>query len=139
MIEAYAGPGPLLATLFEDNLSHRGVCQDTQVRAVSIGQVVRGRGVRACGSSGIDGYNARPYTDIRSGQVRFVRLESQLVEGLMPVRVGLGELWQIRDGERAANARGITAVVDLMLLLLCEIGRFDEVLTFLEERPFFPY
>jgi hypothetical protein len=53
--------------------------------------------------------------------------------------VGLGELWQIRDGERAANARGITAVVDLMLLLLCEIGRFDEVLAFLEERPFFPY
>jgi hypothetical protein len=31
-------------------------------------------------------------------------------------------------------------VVDLMLLLLlCEIGRFDEVLAFLEERPFFPY
>jgi hypothetical protein len=57
----------------------------------------------------------------------------------MPVRVGLGELWQIRDGERTANARGITAVVDLMLLLLCEIGRFDEVLTFLEERPVFPY
>jgi len=27
----------------------------------------------------------------------------------------------------------------MLLLLLCEIGRFDEVLAFLEERPFFPY
>jgi hypothetical protein len=54
--------------------------------------------------------------------MRFVRLKSQLVEGLMPVRVRLGVLWQIGDVERTANARSITTIVDLMLLLLFGIG-----------------
>ena len=118
MVETDAGRRPLLATAFEDNLSHHGVCQDTQVRAIRIGQVVRGSGIRASGSPRVDGYHVRPDTDVRSGQVGFVRLEPQLVEGLVPVCVRLGVLWQVGDGERTFDAHGIAGVVDLMLLLL---------------------
>jgi hypothetical protein len=135
MVEADACRGPLLTTLFEDDLSHRGVCQDTKVRAVRVGQIVRGRGIRASGSSRVDSYNVRPYTNIRPGQMRLVGFKSQLVKSRMPVRVRLGVLWQIGDMERTANAHGIGTVVDLMLLLLCGIGRFDEILAFLVERP----
>jgi hypothetical protein len=122
MVEADAGRGRLLTALFEDDLSYRSVCQNTQVRAIRIGQVVRRRGIGACGSPRIDSYYVRPYAHIRPGQMRFVRLKSQLVEGLMPVRVRLGVLWQIGDVERTANARSITTIVDLMLLLLFGIG-----------------
>jgi hypothetical protein len=134
MVEADAGRGPLLATPFENDLSHHGVCQDTQVRAIRIGQVVRGSGIRACGSPRVDSHHIRPHTDIRSGQVGFVRLEAQCVEGLVPVRVRLGILWQIGDVERTVDSHGITSVVDLMLLLLCGIERLDKVLGFLVER-----
>jgi len=67
MVETHAGSSPLLATLLKDDLSHGSVCQDTQVRAMCIGQVVRRRGIRACGSSRVDGYYVRPHSDVRSG------------------------------------------------------------------------
>ena len=131
MIEADAGCGPLLTALFEDDLSYCSICQDTQIGAMRIRQVVRRRGVRSCGSLRVDRYYIRPCTNIRSGQMRFVRLKAQLIEGLVPVSVRLGVLWQIRDVERTANAHRITTVIDLMLLLLCRIRRLDKVLAFL--------
>lgn len=133
MVEADASRSPLLTALFEDNLSHRSVCQDTQVRAMCIRQVVRGSGIRACSSLRVNSYYVRPYTNIGSGKMRFIRPKAQLVEGLVPVRVRLGVLWQIRDVERTAHAHGIATVVDLMLLLLCRIRRLNEVLAFLVE------
>lgn len=97
MVEANTGRGPSLTALFEDDLSHCSFCQDTQVGPMRVGQVVRRRGIRACGTLRVNRYYVRPDTYIRSGQMRFVRLESQLVEGLVPVRVRLRVLWQIRD------------------------------------------
>lgn len=136
MVEADAGCGPLIATLFENDLSHRSVCQDTQVGTMRNGQVVRGRGIRACGSLRVDSYYIRPYTNVQAKQMRFVRLEAQLVEGFVPVRVRLRILWQIGNIERTASAHDIATVVDLMLLLLCRIRRLDEVLAFLVEWAF---